>query len=196
MSRQYLSAIAAISCLACAGSHVEGRTVSVSHKALAEQIWEQRSFDYLLENETVYLIHAAPETIDDFNAAMVDWEGGQVFEANAKDEYEFYWAYSFRTAPQAREFMFTAMRMGVELTIGEFDQTHFQPEVRDTLDGIEQECAANAARLFVLPDRSVYLDPDDDAAIEEVRCLVAGLNEGGLIRSLRIDIETAPEATF
>ena len=196
MSRQYLSAIAAISCFACAGSNVEGQTLSVSHEALAEQILEQRSSDYFFENESVYLIHAAPEKIDDFNAAMVDWEGGQVFEANAKDEYEFYWAYSFRTAPQAREFMFTAMRMGVELTIGEFDQTHFQPEVRDTLDGIEKECTANAARLFVLPDRSVFLDADDDAVVEDVRCLVAGLNESDLIPSLRINIETAPKATF
>ena len=160
---------------------------------IIKKIWEQRLFPYSFDNENVYLIHANRDKIAEFNGAMSDWQGGQIFEANAKNGYEFYWAYSFRTSQQAREFMFKAIGMGIELQIGEFDQTHFLPDLRETLDSIEKECEDDEARLFALPDRSVLLDVEDMASVEEVRCLINGLDENGLMQRLRVDIEIAPK---
>jgi hypothetical protein len=72
-----------------------------------------------------------------------------------------YWAYADRTAPQARSFVFGAMRFGVELEIFSYQQDVLFPTEREQLDKVALQCGAEKDPFFLIPLEEVRVLPSE-----------------------------------
>lgn len=124
--------------------------------------------------DTIYVLHGDPKELESFESTLGDWEGGELIEKDLDDRAYYYWAYSERTAPQARQFIMPAMLSGLEIAIQEYDQEKAFPELRAHADTIAIECGATEDPFFVSPTGEVQLRPSPKADFMVLACALKG----------------------
>jgi hypothetical protein len=136
--------------------------------------------------ETIYTLRGSAEALAAFKKNVgTDWTGGAVIDADESDGALAYWAYSDRTAAEARAFMVPAIMSGLQLDFEEYKEAEQFPAERSKLDRLAVRCGAKADPFFVTPKRSVEITLPSRANSVLRVCLADGL---------RLDLEM-PVAT-
>ncbi|MFL0356705.1 hypothetical protein ACI5KX_09510 [Erythrobacter sp. GH1-10] len=133
-------------------------------------------------DHTIYVLSGEPEALARFDAAVgARWEGGMLLDADTERGIYRYWAYEWRTAPQARQFMIPAMASGLDLEFEVYSENEAFPDLRARLDQAASGCDAKADVLFVLPTGEVTstITPEDaQTEADSFSCLLDEMREG------------------
>ena len=115
----------------------------------------------------IYVVRGDAAQLQRFDSEIAKgWLGGKFLgRLSTKSEYR-YWAYSSRTASQARVFMFGSMNYGLRLDFEAYQERTYYPAERALLDEIALRCRLKSNALFIEPDRTVLVNPQ--AADKEV----------------------------
>lgn len=137
-------------------------------------------------DHTIYILSGDPTLVAKFHENVgVEWEGGVLLEANEAEGVYRYWAYGWRTAPQARQFMMPAMFSGLDLKFETYDDAKAFPELRAELDDASLSCGMTMDAFLILPDRSVTLitSPEHiETQSEQLTCLLAKIRSGEILQ--------------
>ena len=117
-------------------------------------------------DDTIYTVRGTAEQLAHFQADVgSSWKGGTLL---TKDDGLYrYWAFPDRTAPQAREFMFAAMRSGLFLDIIAYDERISFRAERTSLDQLAVSCGFASDPFFITPagELKITFDAADAGAI-------------------------------
>lgn len=146
-------------------------------------------------DHTIYTLRGTTEQLARFEAEIGShWRGGRLL-SKSDSEYR-YWAYSERTAQQAREFMFGSMASGLNLEIEAFEEVRFFPDERAELDSIALKCGFAADPFFVTPMGELRMGPAPNATLQNVECGLENIKASNTLRPLPmllVGSETAAE---
>jgi hypothetical protein len=129
----------------------------------------------------IYVVRGEPAQLDRFHSEIgKGWQGGKFLEPlSSKTEYR-YWAFSTRTAGQARIFMFGSMNYGLRLGFETYQQATYYPTERTLLDGIVSQCRLKSNPFFIQPDRTVLLDEQKEKESSAADCIRKELNKANI----------------
>ncbi len=146
---------------------------------------EPQTFQRQVHDHTIYTIQGSADQIAKFqNEVASQWEGGILLSKDEKKGQYRYWAFSERTAPQAREFMFGSIMSGLKLDIEAYDeQQHFSAE-RSGLDAIALKCGFTVDPFFITPQRELRVGPAPGATFEAVDCALRELKASNTLSEL------------
>jgi len=132
-------------------------------------------------DDTIYLVRGTADQLSRFqNEIGLRWQGGKLVGKDEAQGVYRYWAYPDRTAPQAREFMFGAMRLGLFLDILAYDERlQFRGE-RATLDEIATGCGLTHDPFFITPSGELEVSFDAAEAPRAVSCATQKLENASL----------------
>ena len=144
---------------------------------------ESTTLERKAHDHTIYTLRGTTEQLSHFEAEIgSEWRGGSLL---SKDGSEYrYWAYSERTAPQAREFMFGSMTSGLKLEIEAYEEVRFFPAERAELDSIALKCGFPADPFFITPTRELLMGPAPKATLQNVECGLAAIKASNTLRTL------------
>ena len=122
--------------------------------------------------DTIYVVRGAPGALEAFRTKLGDnWSGGKFLSGSSKKGSLRYWAFSDRTASEAREFIMPAVFSGLQLKPEQYDEARAFPTERRVLDQIAISCGAKSDPFFIDPERDVELTTDVGSANSFRTCL-------------------------
>jgi len=133
--------------------------------------------------DTIYVLHGDLKQLETFETALGEWEGGELIKKDPDAGAYSFWAYSERTAPQARQFIMPAAMSGLKLEVLEYDQATAYPQERTSLDEIAISCGLKEDPFFVSPTGVVQFRPGPQAAYEPVACALRRAMDTDLFKS-------------
>ena len=132
-------------------------------------------------DDTIYIVAGTADQLSRFQAETgLHWKGGRLLTKDASHGVYRYWAYADRTAPQAREFIFGAMRSGLFLDMLAYDERlPFRIE-RSTLDQIAIGCGLAHDPFFITPVGELKVSFDPTEREQAVTCATQKLKHTSL----------------
>jgi hypothetical protein len=124
--------------------------------------------------DTIYVLQGDLPRLEAFATKMSDWEGGELIEKDAKSKAFYFWAYSERTASQARQFLMPAAFSGLSLEIQSYDQVLAYPELRKSADTVAAACDVRVDPFFVAPTGRVRFRPAPTMSVDQSACVLKG----------------------
>jgi hypothetical protein len=132
--------------------------------------------------DTIYVLHGDLQDLEAFEEALGAWDGGELFDKDSEGGSFYFWAYSERTASQARHFIMPAAVSGLEIEIFEYDQEYAFPEIRARADEIAIGCGAAVDPFFVKPTGETQVLAENELAADLRTCLETELRRGSSAR--------------
>jgi hypothetical protein len=132
-------------------------------------------------DDTIYVLYGESAELEAFEAELGEWQGGERIEKDVQQDHFVYWAYSERTAPEARQFLIPALTSGLKLEIFSYDQTALHPDKRAVLDQIAVSCGFEKDPFFVAPTGYVRFEPPADTAFDTAACALKEARTSDLI---------------
>ncbi|MFL6760638.1 hypothetical protein [Sphingomonas sp.] len=132
-------------------------------------------------DDTIYIVRGTVDQLTRFQTDIAShWDGGRLLTKDDAEGLYRYWAYPDRTAPQAREFMFGAMRSGLFLDIIAYDERlPFRGE-RSALDAIATGCGLIHDPFFITPMGELKVSFDTAEPPQAVSCATKKLKRASL----------------
>lgn len=125
--------------------------------------------------DTIYVLKGSKAALERFRTEVGNqWTGGTLVTVGSKAGFLRYWAYSDRTAVEARALMMPAVLSGLMKGVVEYSEATAFPQERRRLDGIAVGCGATVDPFFITPNRSVELSLPADASKQSRACLASG----------------------
>ena len=131
-------------------------------------------FERADREDTIYELSGDPEKLAEFEQSLAEWEGGELIYSDEEEGVYVYWAYSERTAGQAREFLIPAAMSGLQLGIFRFDEDVAFPEMRAAADSIAVDCGATSDPFFIAPNGKVQIPGRSQMEDAYLSCLQSG----------------------
>ena len=143
--------------------------------ALAAVVTSVATLERQDRQDTVSVLSGDQAVLEKFRAEVGDrWTGGELVEGRADEGVLYYWAYSDRTAAEARALMLPAIAGGLLKGIANYSDAVAFPTERLALDEIAVKCAAKSDPFFVSPKKTVELTLPHDAKPQLRACLSNG----------------------
>jgi hypothetical protein len=125
--------------------------------------------------DTIYVVRGEAEELEAFEEELGKWQGGELIDEDVDAGTYTFWAYSERTASQARQFLMPAALSGLQIDVLNYDQEYAFPEIRARADSIAIECGATQDPFFIKPTGAIQLFVSDDLGEDIRACLKGGL---------------------
>ena len=139
--------------------------------------------EYRVEQEDIYEVTGQPAALAALRQTLDnDWDGGKFLSTSGDGTSALYWAYSWRTAPQARVFIFSTLNQNLAFDAKSYREVEFFPKERSQLDQITGDCGGSTSSIFILPDRSIHLNAGAGPKLHG--CVTAALKRAGLELSI------------
>lgn len=128
-------------------------------------------------DHTIFILRAESNKLAKFHSEIGEnWEGGMLLKSAPEDGYHEYWAFSWRTARQARAFMMPAIFGNLGLEIKSYRQLEYFPQKRKKLDKIIMECGGKTDPFLILPTGKIARRPSTDQKPEIGNCITTKIN--------------------
>ena len=136
-------------------------------------------------DHTIYIVAGSADQLDRFHEDVGSrWQGGRLLEKDSGRGVAHYWAFSERTAPQAREFIFGSMLSGLKLDMKAYDEKQSFPTERSELDSIAIGCGFESDPFFITPLRELQIRRVADVTQDKAECAVRKLDASAELSGL------------
>lgn len=133
--------------------------------------------------DTIYVLHGATDELEAFTTRLGDWEGGELIAKDLEAGTYTFWAYSERTASQARQFIMPAVFSGLVPEMLEYHQEAAFPQERAILDEIAIACRLNVDPFFISPSGEVEFRPPVQSDPDAIACAMESAKDAPLINA-------------
>lgn len=134
---------------------------------------QAKSLERQDRQDTIYDVRGDPKALKQFHADVgLPWTGGTALDDDPSDGLLSYWAYSYRTAAEARALMMPAILGGLELEPKGYSESARYPVERKKLDEIALACGAKLDPFFVTPRRTVEVTRLEGVGANVNSCLL------------------------
>ena len=132
-------------------------------------------------HEDIYIFHGQTTDLERLRDSVGNgWTGGKLIDYDVKARTSRYWAYSTRTASEARYVLMPAALAGLEVKIEEYDQVRWYPTERAKLDNIARDCGEKEDPYFLTPIREISISFPKGAKALLQKCLWDGASKIGI----------------
>jgi hypothetical protein len=132
-------------------------------------------------DDSIYIVRGTAAQLAQFQTNLgSNWRGGRLLTKDDDQGLYRYWAYSDRTASQAREFMFGAIQSGLFLDIVAYDERLSFRRERFALDGIATSCGLTRDPFFITPLGELKVSFNTADPPEAVNCATQKLERASL----------------
>jgi hypothetical protein len=137
-------------------------------------------------DHTIYTVQGSAEQLRKFQSEVLSqWQGGVLLNRDEDQGVYRYWAFSERSAPQARTFIFGSMMLGLKLDIQAYEEQQFFPAERSALDDIASSCRFARDPFFITPTREIRLSFRPNQRFQMIDCAMGKLRASKLLKGLK-----------
>lgn len=126
--------------------------------------------------DTIYVIRGKVSALTAFDAKFgAAWTGGTIIDGDPSDGMLTYWAYSNRTAAEARALIIPAIVSHLQMSFEKYREADQFPVERNKLDQVALKCGVETDPYFITPKRTVEVSFLDDVDAKSRKCLLDGV---------------------
>lgn len=140
-----------------------------------------QSLERIPHQHTIYTLRGDELALKEFDTKIgKSWSGGLLLKDRSDDSNYVYWAYSLRSASQARAFLIPAASSNLKFEIKAYSENEFFPDKRTKLDKIASGCGAKRDPFIILPTATLALQFDVEMNVTAGTCISKKVRQSSL----------------